>query len=101
LLHRGGAHLGDDVREVAQGSVTPVVEVRNERPCTALSGELGVWHTQTDEASEEGLVQLGVPLERLILHHWWQLVVVTNQHNLQAATVSQEAIDSQVFSISS
>lgn len=66
------------MREVAQGSVAPVVEVCNEWPGTTLRGQLGMWYTQSDESSEEGLVHLGVPLERLVLHHWWQLVMVSN-----------------------
>ena len=76
---------GRDVGEVSEVAVPPVVERGNAGPGAALGVELGVGGPETHEAGEEGLVEVRVLLERLVLHDGRQLVVVPDHDDpLQA-----------------
>lgn len=51
-----GAHGVEDVGQVAEGAVAPVVELRDCGASAALRRQLGVRHPEADEAREQRLV---------------------------------------------
>lgn len=77
-----GAHGVEDVREVAEGAVAPVVELGDGGARAALRRQLRVRHPEADEAREQRLVHARVLLERLVLDHRRQLVVVADEDDL-------------------
>eukprot|EP00053_Salpingoeca_punica_P019720 m.201633 g.201633 ORF g.201633 m.201633 type:complete len:552 (-) comp17708_c0_seq2:3265-4920(-) len=76
---------GEGVAQVAELLVAPGEERGQRRPAAALGIEIDRGHAQANEAVEHALLQVGEGLQRQVLDHGRQLVVVADEDDaLQA-----------------
>lgn len=91
--------VGDNICEISQFSlicwvcISPTVQLRDVSSGSALSIELYRRNSKSNESREQRLIQLGELLQCHVFDNWWQLEVVSKQHNsLEATTIDRVGV---------